>query len=51
MIKSPLDNLFEKENGGGVKGCKEEKSRRYEVYLEGCIYAVLQIYRSYVQWA
>ena len=27
-IKGPLDNLFGKENGGGVKGCEEEKSRR-----------------------
>jgi integrase len=26
-IKSPLDNLFEKENGGGVKGRGGEKSR------------------------
>jgi integrase len=28
QIKSPLDRLFGKENGGGVKGCEEEKSRR-----------------------
>ncbi len=27
-IKRPLDSLFEKENGGGVKGCEEGKSRR-----------------------
>jgi len=31
---SPLDRLFEKENGGGAKGRKEGKSRRWEIHSE-----------------
>jgi len=30
-----LDRLFEKENGGGAKGRKEGKSRRWEIHSEG----------------
>jgi len=31
---SPLDRLFEKENGGGAKGRKEGKSGRWEIHSE-----------------
>ena len=43
LCKSPLDRLFEKGNGGGAKGRKEGKSRKWEFHPEGCICAILRV--------
>ena len=42
LCKNPLDRLFEKGNGGGAKGRKEGKSRKWEFHPEGCICAILR---------
>ena len=39
----PLDRLFEKGNGGGAKGRKGGKSRKWEFHPEGCICSILRV--------
>ena len=39
-----MDNLFENEIGGAIKGSVDGKSQRYECRPEGGIYAILRIY-------